>query len=134
MKYILSILTIIIFSAFAKAQQEVIKVEVPAIVFKAKYGETITKDEVLIKLIDVLEDSRCPTGVDCFWEGQVRLTVQITKNSIISKKKILYKGNNKPIIYKDGETTFYMNGLQPYPKDQVKIKKKDYVLLIQKSD
>ena len=100
MKYILSILTIFVFSAFAKAQQDSIKVNVPTIVFKATYGEVIRQGEVSIKLLDILEDSRCPSGVDCFWAGQVKLLVEVVGNGKKETKEIIFKDNVKSEIFK----------------------------------
>lgn len=47
--------------------------------FNLKYGQTVTiKDSPLsIHFTDVPEDSRCPTDVDCFWEGRVTVTLEI---------------------------------------------------------
>lgn len=30
-----------------------------------------------MKFVNVLEDSRCPTEVECFWTGQARIVVEI---------------------------------------------------------
>lgn len=134
MKYIVSILTIVVFSAFAKAQQDSIKVEVPIIVFKAKYGETIKQGDVSIKLLDVLEDSRCPSGVQCVWAGQVKLLVEVIDNDKKETKEITLKGNNKPEIFKNEHSTIYLKEIQPGRIHKVKQVIDDYVLLLEKVD
>jgi len=60
-----------------------------------KLGETLTlkigevvevNGEALIVTFDkIIDDSRCPTGVDCFWEGQaeVNLLVNQTKEVVV---------------------------------------------------
>ncbi len=50
-------------------------------------GERIYKFGVHITPIEVLEDSRCPTGVQCVWAGQVRLKAKLedgTRTQIVT--------------------------------------------------
>lgn len=35
---------------------------------------------VSIRFSDVLEDSRCPTRVECFWTGQARIEFQVARS------------------------------------------------------
>lgn len=34
---------------------------------------------LIIKFLAVLEDSRCPQGVDCFWEGNGKIRISVEK-------------------------------------------------------
>ncbi|MEN3203142.1 MAG: hypothetical protein ABDK87_05370, partial [Atribacterota bacterium] len=49
------------------------------------FGQTLflkgTKYAVTFK--DVLEDSRCPQGVECFWEGRVLILLQVGEDTLI---------------------------------------------------
>ena len=38
-------------------------------------GQEASVDGLRVRFADVLEDSRCPASVACFWSGQARLTV-----------------------------------------------------------
>jgi hypothetical protein len=39
----------------------------------ARIGEAVYVDGPIIKPVAVIEDSRCPKGVDCVWAGRVRI-------------------------------------------------------------
>ncbi len=50
-------------------------------------GESFTSDNITLKLIDVVEDSRCPAGVECIQAGRVTADLELTvdgKTSAIS--------------------------------------------------
>jgi len=132
MKYILSILTIIVFSAFAKAQQDTTQVPTPKIVFKAKYGEVVKKGNVSLKLDSILEDSRCPSDVECIWAGQVKLLVEVTKNGKKETKEIIFKDNAKSEVFKDKTDTIYIKSIMPRPTSTGKQDLGSYVLLLEK--
>ena len=38
---------------------------------------TIRGENLLVRFTDVLEDSRCPKAVECFWTGQARVAVDV---------------------------------------------------------
>ena len=38
---------------------------------------TISGENLRLRFTDVLEDSRCPTEVECFWTGQARIAVAV---------------------------------------------------------
>ena len=43
-----------------------------------------TTDEILeIEFTELLEDSRCPPGVNCFWAGQVEVKLKLNDNTFI---------------------------------------------------
>lgn len=44
---------------------------------KLKYGESINTADGLITFADILEDNRCPQGVNCAWEGNAKVTLKI---------------------------------------------------------
>lgn len=44
---------------------------------RARLGERVYVDGPAVTPLEVLEDSRCPKGVQCFWEGQLRLNVRV---------------------------------------------------------
>ncbi len=37
----------------------------------------LSTDDLRVRFTDVLEDSRCPTEVECFWTGQARIAVHV---------------------------------------------------------
>jgi hypothetical protein len=85
-----------------------------------------SENQMYICLDSVLNDSRCPSGVQCFWEGNA--TVRFN----------YYKYNSKPVKFDlnthKGFTCdtiidrykFTLLGLTPYPMAYQKIEQKDY--------
>ncbi|MCK9543870.1 MAG: hypothetical protein M0R03_17770 [Novosphingobium sp.] len=47
----------------------------------AGIGETVYVDGPKVTPLEVIEDSRCPQGVQCVWAGRVRLSVRIDLGS-----------------------------------------------------
>jgi hypothetical protein len=47
--------------------------------FTLARGETTTLDGIEIGFAAVLEDSRCPTGVTCVWEGRASINLSLTR-------------------------------------------------------
>eukprot|EP00657_Telonema_sp_P-1_P004455 TRINITY_DN20311_c0_g1_i1.p1 TRINITY_DN20311_c0_g1~~TRINITY_DN20311_c0_g1_i1.p1 ORF type:complete len:118 (-),score=31.44 TRINITY_DN20311_c0_g1_i1:150-503(-) len=56
--------------------------QAPKIAIKVTKGETITLDGIKIKFAEVLEDSRCPTNVNCIWAGRAKVKVEVTSNAV----------------------------------------------------
>ncbi|OCC25077.1 hypothetical protein MB02_04750 [Croceicoccus estronivorus] len=46
-------------------------------VVQARIGQTVYIDGPHLTPLAVIEDSRCPTGVQCVWAGQVKVRVKI---------------------------------------------------------
>lgn len=87
----------------------------------------IDNESMVIKFIDVTEDSRCPKDVQCIWAGRVSCDVEITLNGI-SNRIIL----TQPAQTADGGNTFenylFDVNVSPYPETTKEIAKKDYRL------
>ncbi|HYI48685.1 MAG TPA: hypothetical protein VEX35_09485 [Allosphingosinicella sp.] len=45
---------------------------------EARVGETVRLGGLSVRPIAVLEDSRCPSGVQCIWAGRLRLRAAIS--------------------------------------------------------
>jgi hypothetical protein len=96
--------------------------------FSLKAGqELVVKGEKLkIGFREVVEDSRCPEGAQCIWEGSAKIVLR------------LRKGNGKPSTVElntavDPRQRSYMGyevrllALRPHPKLNTTIEKKGYV-------
>lgn len=106
-----------------------------------KLGQTLTlklnesvdiqKDQLTVTFKEVVEDSRCPTGVECVWEGQASIKLDI--NNAESVAIILRAG--KDDLAKDTLNGFIYTLLEvsPYPDATVTlpIPLKDYTIDIQ---
>lgn len=123
---------LILFSAFAMGQNQ--SAETPKIAIKVPLGETVTVKGVSVKFLEVLEDSRCPEGANCIWEGRAIVKVRVSANGNSGEKILLFgalmpgEEKNTNIYSTDA---FAINGLtlQPYPKADSG-KEKNYELLI----
>ncbi len=136
MKKLCTLLTLgfLFFFAFAKAQNDSTKVriEVPDIVLKAHVGEPVKMGDISIKLLEVLEDSRCPSDVDCIWQGQVKLAVEVIAGKTKKVQEITFAAGTTPVLFHDNGTKIFVRGITPYPKTSRKISLSDYVMLVDK--
>ncbi|PHR13683.1 MAG: hypothetical protein COA40_03770 [Aequorivita sp.] len=124
---------IILFSTLAFGQEEA--GETPKIAVKVPKGETIVLKGVSIKFMEVLEDSRCPEGVDCIWAGRAIVKVKVTANGK-SEEKLLIFGEIRPGEEKNtnlySSANFAINGLslKPYPTAESAGNINNYALLV----
>ena len=70
-----------------KQIKETIPVDIPITAgfdnaFQLKFDQTavIAPENLSIKFTNVAEDSRCPENVECVWQGQAKIEVEISKN------------------------------------------------------
>lgn len=88
-----------------------------------KVGEMAKFSGGSIKLLSVFDDSRCPTGVTCVWAGTVNVEIEsfdgviTTKHNLVLGKSVKTKSQNINFI-----------SASPYPKQNVAILQKDYVV------
>lgn len=72
-----------------------------------------------VRFTDVLEDSRCPALVECFWTGQARLTVLVQPDGDTSTA-IEFNTNPAPgqgvSSGRVAQYTVTMRSLEPYPQ------------------
>jgi hypothetical protein len=82
-----------------------------------------------LELDSILEDSRCPIGLECDWEGNaaVRLNLNIgrKKHSIILNTNRMFATDT--VIE---NINFILAGLIPYPQGTTVIDNKDYIAKI----
>ena len=58
-------------------------------------GQTIsiTDASLKVKFLEVVNDSRCATGVECFWEGEVSALVEITQQNSTNRLVLTKRGS-----------------------------------------
>lgn len=124
---------IILFSTFAFGQDDT--AETPKIGVKIPIGKAIEMKGISVKFLEVVEDSRCPTGVDCIWAGRAIVKVSVTSNGNTEDKLLTFgevrRGEVKNTnLFSSKE--FAINGLtlNPYPTSESTGKDKGYVLLV----
>jgi hypothetical protein len=110
------------------------QVEVPQIVVKIGLGETVTFKKATVKFLKVVEDSRCPADVNCIWEGQAIVLVEVTEIGKESRQVELFYGKKmyNVILSSEGYSLKGMS-LTPYPPSANK-GKMDYALLVSEEE
>jgi hypothetical protein len=96
--------------------------------FDLGVGESATlKNEGLtVTFNGVDEDSRCPSDVDCFWEGDAEVNVTISKPGYTPLNTVLHTTLSPQAASYNGYTVT-LNGLAPYPVSTSTIDLDDYV-------
>ena len=88
---------------------------------------TVTGEDLSIKFVEVVSDSRCPTGATCIWAGEASSLIEITASGSTISKVLTQPGLTSPP--KDTvagyEITF---DLLPYPQLGKETKTADYRL------
>jgi hypothetical protein len=54
----------------------------------ARFGQTVNVDGLRVTPLRLLEDSRCPRGVQCVWAGQVRISVAVRGGSSVDTREL----------------------------------------------
>lgn len=93
-------------------------------------GQTLSfaGEDLSIRFAEVISDSRCPTGVECVWAGEVSVAVQITYFKSLHHKTLVQSGAAP------GLTTAFFNEYKiafkvtPYPSAGSPIKQGNYRL------
>lgn len=100
--------------------------------FSLRMGETagIEGEELLIRFVEVTEDSRCPTGVVCVWEGRVSCLLEITYRGSLHRVVLSEPGSATwppEEIFEDYRIAYHV---EPYPQAGSEIEREDYRLEI----
>ena len=133
-KFIL-VLAVLSLSVFSCSKKKIFQLDTP---ISLAMGEAAScsncEEKMSISFTNIMEDSRCPTGTSCVWEGKavIRLGVNMGKAQTI---ELMVKGNAK-----QGNTKSYngydftFQSLTPYPKYGEEIKPEDirFTVLVQK--
>jgi hypothetical protein len=97
--------------------------------FTIKAGQQIAiKGEKLsVQFSSVQNESRCPTGVQCVWEGNAAISIEVSKKRKKAEQAILNTNTAiqpNELAYK--KYRIKLLGLNPYPRIDEKIEAKDY--------
>src|SRR5687767_3708482 len=80
---------------------------------------TINGENLRLRFEAVLEDSRCPTQVNCVWTGQARIAVAA---QVGEEEPVTVEFNTNPAPDQNVQTaevggyTIELQGLEPYPQ------------------
>jgi len=99
--------------------------------FQLKVNQTtsLESDNIKVKFLNVTEDSRCPSGVTCVWQGQVKIFVNILENNQdLGDFSLTSRAGDKNLATQvfDGYSIQVVK-VEPYPTSGKKISLLDYV-------
>jgi hypothetical protein len=79
----------------------------------------IPSEKLRLRFTEVLEDSRCPTRVQCFWTGQARIAIEVQPDSV-GPTTVEFNTNPAPgqTVNKStvGPYSIELQSLDPYPE------------------
>lgn len=102
--------------------------------FKLKVSEvvSINSGEFELTLLDVAEDSRCPSELNCFWAGQIQIIVKVlVDKKDLGTSNLIYNASRKDLAIKkiDNYLIEFIKA-EPYPKSNQEIELSDYVFTL----
>jgi hypothetical protein len=88
---------------------------------------SLTGEPLKVQFVKVVNDSRCPKGVQCIWAGQVTCLVEVTYQNVQKSMVLTQMGDSDAtgIPFVDYVFNFTVD---PYPEAQKTIKPGDYRL------
>jgi hypothetical protein len=100
--------------------------------FSLSIGQTasIEGEELQLKFLEVINDSRCSKGVACFWQGQASCLVEISYLESLNKVTLVQPGLTEEPSRIDFNDYLIEFNLTPYPEAGKEIKKSDYRLQV----
>jgi hypothetical protein len=98
--------------------------------FQLRINQTaiIMPDNMSIRFLDVLDDSRCPTSVACVWPGQVTISVNVTESfpGFSSVLNLTLGPSNSNLSTNVDSHIIEILDVEPYPVRERGIPKGDY--------
>ena len=59
-------------------------------VVKIRFDEIVTHDDLELRWLEI-NDSRCPTGVNCFWAGEVKVIIEATRTMVEGSQPVEFQ-------------------------------------------
>ncbi len=87
--------------------------ETAALAVKGK--KKFVRSKITVEFLSVLEDSRCPTGVNCVWAGNAKISVRVRRNGTAAKTIELNTGGGDQSAVYEG-FTIALAKLTPHPR------------------
>ena len=115
---ILALTVIISLVAIAPAQSS------QKLTLRQNQEKTAPRTAIKIKFLSVVEDSRCPEGVNCIWAGVAKIKLQLRKNGKTGEFELNTNQLDKSITFEGYEIK--LAALTPYPKSGTAIKPAAY--------
>ena len=105
--------------------------------FQIKHNQTaiIESENLSIKFVNVVEDSRCPVGVKCIWAGQAEIEVEIKHKDKEPEKIVLISQAGREELAETQVDDYLIRLLKVEPSRQkdVELQLSDYIIMIKVS-
>jgi hypothetical protein len=88
---------------------------------RVRLGETVAMSGFRLTPLEVVEDSRCPTGVQCVWAGRLRLRARIDFDDSTAERELTL-GEAQPV----GTGMLKLVEAQPHPQEGQTTYPEDY--------
>jgi hypothetical protein len=95
--------------------------------FNMRIGDkaVVGKEKLAISFLSVLEDSRCPQGVNCVWQGNAKIAIEVKVKGEKSATLDLNTGHGAKEADHQGYRISLIN-LVPHPKEGEPTRAADY--------
>ncbi|RMG80851.1 MAG: hypothetical protein D6714_13925 [Bacteroidetes bacterium] len=97
--------------------------------FDLKINEkaSLRDGDLEVEFVRILEDSRCPEGVNCVQAGQVRVQITTTTAGNTQTAEMTLRGKEDAgTSTRAGDYAIELAGVSPYPQGSTRIDPKDY--------
>lgn len=88
----------------------------------------VVKNRLNLRFLEVLEDSRCPIGTDCFWAGNAKIKIQIRKPGGAPKIFELNTAMGDQFVLVEGYK-IQLASLTPHPRADAELRKETYAAI-----
>ena len=96
-----------------------------------RFDETVEYQDLELRWLE-LDDSRCPIGVTCVWEGQIVATVEVARGAEGSAElELVLRAGTESETSRAFDHELVLRGVDPHPKDGVTPERSDYVVRIE---
>jgi hypothetical protein len=100
--------------------------------FDIKVGQetTIFSQQLTVKFLSVSEDSRCPQGTNCIWEGNGKVNIELTPTG---QPPYVVELNTATSLKSEATYLSYkisLLDLQPYPSAGSTIQQSEYIATV----
>lgn len=96
-------------------------------------GSSTVAANSAVTFVEVKQDSRCPTGVTCIWEGEAVVALEVRQQDQAPRTESLSTHSSRgssPNSVRVGEVSVRLVGLDPYPVAGAEIEPSEYLLTL----
>ncbi len=99
-------------------------------VVELRFDESLSFDVLRLRLVE-LNDSRCPQGVQCVWEGQAVATVEVSGDDLAAQTvELVLRAGVEPRAVAAAGYELRLLRVEPYPRAGVTPERREYVATI----